>query len=152
MKKLSSNQQSFIKLMTESTDQAQRGFDFFSSVQTLRSSSMRSPRRTCSIRHRTRPPCPATGLACSGYRFGSPSSTSRPSPKFQGKGRMPASRKSDARSAKREWMADPDGIVRDNYHTFHAFARIIGLVPSAVVALGDIDLIPTWLEGRFIAH
>ena len=42
-----------------------------------------------------------------------------------------------------------DGTGRDNYHTYHSFAKIFGLVPPRVVTLEDVDLIPTWLQGRF---
>jgi hypothetical protein len=44
---------------------------------------------------------------------------------------------------------DADGKVRDNHHTFNSFARILGLVPSTSVTLADIDLMPTWLSGKF---
>lgn len=44
---------------------------------------------------------------------------------------------------------DANGMVRDNHHTFNSFARILGLVPTASVTLADIDLMPTWLSGKF---
>src|SRR5262249_25160264 len=44
---------------------------------------------------------------------------------------------------------DADGKVRDNHYTFNSFTRILGLVPTASVTLADIDLIPTWLSGKF---
>lgn len=44
---------------------------------------------------------------------------------------------------------EPDGTIRDNYHTHRKFAEILGLVPTAAVAEADIDLIPGWLQGRF---
>ena len=44
---------------------------------------------------------------------------------------------------------DSDGKARDNHHTFNSFARILGLVPTASVTLADIDLMPTWLSGKF---
>jgi hypothetical protein len=42
-----------------------------------------------------------------------------------------------------------DGSVRDNHHTAHAFAEILGQVPTSAVSMDDIDLIPEWLGGRF---
>jgi hypothetical protein len=44
---------------------------------------------------------------------------------------------------------EPDGSIRDNYHTHRKFAEILGLVPTATVALEDIDFIPQWLNSNF---
>lgn len=44
---------------------------------------------------------------------------------------------------------DADGGFRDNHHTFNSFTRILGLVPTASVTLADIDLMSTWLSGKF---
>ncbi|HWX54836.1 MAG TPA: hypothetical protein VN176_09630 [Verrucomicrobiae bacterium] len=44
---------------------------------------------------------------------------------------------------------DPEGCPRENYHTAHKFAGIFGLVPTAAVAIGDLEFIPVWLSDRF---
>jgi len=44
---------------------------------------------------------------------------------------------------------EPDGTIRDNYHTHRKLAEILGLVPTAAVTEVDIDLIPGWLQGKF---
>jgi hypothetical protein len=44
---------------------------------------------------------------------------------------------------------EPDGSVRDNYHTFRVFAEIVGLLPTAVVTEEDLGLIPDWLASKF---
>lgn len=43
---------------------------------------------------------------------------------------------------------DADGKPRDNYRTWFTFAKIIGLVPTECVSFLDIDLMPIWLAGR----
>ena len=47
-----------------------------------------------------------------------------------------------------QWR-DTDGKPRDNYITWHSFAKILGLLPSIVVLRADIDLASIWLRGRF---
>ena len=44
---------------------------------------------------------------------------------------------------------EPDGTIRDNYHTYRKFAEILGVIPTAAVAHADIDLIPGWIQGKF---
>jgi hypothetical protein len=44
---------------------------------------------------------------------------------------------------------EPDGTIRDNYHTYRKFAEILGLVPTAAVRQADCDLIPGWIQGKF---
>ncbi len=44
---------------------------------------------------------------------------------------------------------EPDGHPRENYHTAHKFAVILGLVPTAAVTIGDLEFIPEWLSTRF---
>lgn len=44
---------------------------------------------------------------------------------------------------------EPDGSIRDNYHTHHNFARILGLVPTVTVVPADLALIPDWLTSKF---
>jgi hypothetical protein len=51
---------------------------------------------------------------------------------------------------------EPDGGIRDNYHTFRKFAEILGWVPTAVITASDIELVSVWLSSRFdrgmVAH
>jgi len=44
---------------------------------------------------------------------------------------------------------EPDGSIRDNYHTYHKFAEIVGMVPTAAVTPSHIDLIPGWIAGKY---
>ncbi|MDO9469896.1 MAG: hypothetical protein Q7J23_04100 [Nitrosomonas sp.] len=44
---------------------------------------------------------------------------------------------------------EPDGSIRDNYHTYRVFAEILGLLPTSVITLEDLDLIPGWLQSKF---
>lgn len=41
---------------------------------------------------------------------------------------------------------EPDGSVRDNFHTFRKFAVILGLLPTSAVGTTDIELVRGWLE------
>ena len=51
---------------------------------------------------------------------------------------------------------DSDGSSRDNYHTYHKFAKILGLVPIAAITIEDLNPIPVWLHSKYdrgtIAH
>ena len=44
---------------------------------------------------------------------------------------------------------EPDGSVRDNYHTYRVFAEIFGFLPTDAITAEDLDLIPGWLESKF---
>jgi hypothetical protein len=44
---------------------------------------------------------------------------------------------------------DADGRPRQNYHTAHKFACIFGFVPTAAVAIEDLEFIPLWLNDKF---
>jgi hypothetical protein len=44
---------------------------------------------------------------------------------------------------------DADGAHIDNYHTYSAFAEILGTLPSASSTVDDADLTKVWLESRF---
>ena len=44
---------------------------------------------------------------------------------------------------------EPDGSIRDNYHTYSRFAEIFGLVPLNAVTNDDLSLIPNWLASKF---
>jgi len=44
---------------------------------------------------------------------------------------------------------DDEGNKRDNYHTYHKFAEILGLIPPAAITAEYLDLIPTWLTSQF---
>ncbi|MFK7776942.1 MAG: hypothetical protein QM501_02310, partial [Gimesia sp.] len=44
----------------------------------------------------------------------------------------------------------------DNYHTWRKFAEIVGLLPSEVVTVADMEMLPVWLQSKFdtggVAH
>lgn len=44
---------------------------------------------------------------------------------------------------------DSDDSIRDNYHTYRIFAKILGLVPTTAVTIGVLDLIPVWLDSKY---
>lgn len=44
---------------------------------------------------------------------------------------------------------DDKGQLRENYHTSHKFAAMLGMVPIEAVTADDLDLIPLWLSDRF---
>lgn len=44
---------------------------------------------------------------------------------------------------------EPDGSVRDNYHTYRVFSELLGLLPTSIVTADDLGLIPGWLESKF---
>lgn len=43
----------------------------------------------------------------------------------------------------------PEGTFADNYHTTRVFAEILGLLPTRAVTMDDINLVPSWLGGKF---
>jgi len=45
--------------------------------------------------------------------------------------------------------SEPDGSVRDNYHTYRKFAEFMGFIPMAVITIEDLKLVPLWLSSRF---
>ena len=44
---------------------------------------------------------------------------------------------------------EPDGSIRDNYHSFRVFAEILGLLPTGAITTEALELIPEWLASRF---
>ena len=44
---------------------------------------------------------------------------------------------------------DEEGNVQENYHTSQKFANILGLVPTSVVDVSDVEFISGWLRNRF---
>jgi hypothetical protein len=150
MKTLSSNQQAFIKLMTESPEQSRRGFElllqrphFEEFFDALVEANLFDPGSN---------PAPVQGDKPSFYwiPFWAPLKYLEAVAKLAGE-------KSDIQLAEKVmnivrqvtlWRG-ADGKPHDSYHTYSAFATILGLVPANVVSLDDVDLIPTWLECRF---
>lgn len=45
--------------------------------------------------------------------------------------------------------SNPDGSPRHNYHTARKFAEILGLLPTSLVQISDVDLIPRWLSDPY---
>jgi hypothetical protein len=44
---------------------------------------------------------------------------------------------------------DPNGEARDNYPTYHSFAKILGVLPLRAITKEDIHLASVWLSSRF---
>lgn len=45
--------------------------------------------------------------------------------------------------------SNTDGSPRHNYHTARKLAEILGLLPTSLVQIGDLDLIPRWLSDPY---
>jgi hypothetical protein len=150
MDKLTSKQEAFVRQMTEGAEYARRGFDlllqrhdferFFDALSAVGLfAAEQNPR-----------PVPGDKPGFYSVPYWEPLKYLEAVAKLSGE-------RSDTILAKKvmnvlrrvsNWR-DSDGAGRDNYHTYHAFARILGLVPITVVTSEDIELIPTWLHGRF---
>jgi hypothetical protein len=46
--------------------------------------------------------------------------------------------------------SNPDGSPRHNYHTARKFAEILGFLPTSIVQISDVDLIPRWLSDPYV--
>lgn len=44
---------------------------------------------------------------------------------------------------------DDNGELRDNYHTYHQFAEMLGNLPLKSISIDDVRLIGVWLSSRF---
>ena len=44
---------------------------------------------------------------------------------------------------------DPNGEARDNYHTYHKFAEMLGVLPLSGITRDDIYLAKVWLSSRY---
>jgi len=150
MTNLSGNQKSFINLMTKSTEHARRGFELLTQrpdldkfFDALAAEGLFNPDHNPapvpvdppgSVRI---PYWPALSylLACAKI------SDRRP------EGTLAVSVMNVIRSVSS--FREKDGSIRDNYHTFRCFAEILGVVPTAIVTVEDMDLVPIWLSSRF---
>jgi hypothetical protein len=150
MNSLSSRQQSFIKLMKESEDYERRGFelllkrpDFAAFFDALANEGLFDPSRNSG---------PVAADKPGYYRI----PYWPPLPYLEAAARF-AGEQADAALADKvmdvirsvsQWR-DSDGKPRDNHSTWHAFAKMLGLLPTSAVSMADIDLLPAWLKGRF---
>lgn len=150
MVKLTANQQSFIELMKKSDEHARRGFelllkrnhldDFFDS---LNKAGLFLPLQNPK-------PIPAGEPGYVQIPFWDALNYLEAVAKL-------ASEKNDLLLAEKVMIVvrtvsrarEPDGSIRDNYHTYWKFAEILGLVPTTAVTIEDIDLVPGWLSSKF---
>lgn len=150
MAKLTANQESFIKLMTKSDEHARRGFEllvarggFEDYFEALAGAGLFDVSRSPAA-------VPATEPGY--YRIPYWDALTY----LEAVARI-AGERADAQLGEKvmnvvravSGAREPDGALRDNYHTYRKFADILGLVPTTVVTHDDVDLIPGWLEGKF---
>ena len=150
MNSLSSSQQSFVKLMKDGEDQERRGFELLSQradlavfFDALAAEGLFDPARN---------PGPVAADKPGYYRvpYWPPLLYLEAAAKFAGE-------QADTALANKlmgvirnvtQWR-DGDGKPCDNHTTWYLFAKMLGLLPVSAVTLADIDLVPTWLTGRF---
>jgi hypothetical protein len=149
MANLKFKQMSFIKLMTESEELAQHGFqlllrrdDFEAFFDPLKDAGLFDPKGNL-------PPVPVE----EGYfqvPYWNALDYLTAVAKVAGeRNDLPLAQKvMDVVRSVSRWR-EPDDSIRDNYHTSRKFAEILGLVPSAAVSVADLDFVPAWLSGRF---
>lgn len=150
MVNLTANQESFIKLMTKSDEHAHRGFELLLSrpgienyFDALIGAGLFEP---------THNPAPAPAEETGYFRIPYWSALS-----YMEAVAKVAGERNDLQLAQKilnivrsvSSVREPDGRIRDNYHTHRVFAKILGLVPTAAITVDDLNLIPGWLEGRF---
>lgn len=150
MANLTAKQESFIALMTKSEEHSRRGFelllarnDFEVFFDALESAGLFDPARN---------PAPVPGEHEGMFRLSHWSALDY----LVAVGKM-AGERNDVGLAQKVMdvvravsrAREPDGSVRDNYRTWWKFAEIVGLVPSAAVTLGDLEVIPVWLGSTF---
>ncbi|HEY3489800.1 MAG TPA: hypothetical protein VGK27_06740 [Candidatus Deferrimicrobiaceae bacterium] len=150
MDKLSANQESFITLMKKSEEHARRGFEmllarpgFEAYFDALEGAGLFDP--TCNPA-----PVPADEAGFFRVSFWGALDYLKAVAKISDETKdLELAQKvmTVVRAVSR--AREPDGGIRDNYHTSRIFAEIIGLVPNAAVSMDDLSLIPGWLEGRF---
>lgn len=150
MTKLTSNQESFIKMMLKGEEYERQGFelllkraDFENFFDPLAHAALFDPSRNSG---------PVTANEAGSYWI----------PYWQPLGYLEAVAKiagerADAELADKvmtvvrqvsQWR-DDEGQTRDNYKTWVTFAKILGLLPTQSVLATDIEMLPVWLAGRF---
>jgi hypothetical protein len=150
MRSLSSKEESFVRLMTTGPEYEQRGFElllkranFEEFFDALAAAGLFDPARN---------PAPVPGDQPGYFRvpYWEPLGYLEAVAKLSGERDdvTLAEKVMNVVRAVSRWREE-DGSVRDSHHTYHTFAKILGLVPTRVVTLEDIDLMPAWLEAKF---
>jgi hypothetical protein len=150
MAKLTANQESFVKLMTEGEELAHRGVelllkrsDYEQFFDALRDAGLFDPSNNPA-------PVPAEEKGYVRIPYWSALDYLTAVAKLSGeRNDLELANKVMAVVRSVASWRDADGHPRENYHTAHKFASIFGLVPTAAVALEDLDFIPAWLNDRF---
>lgn len=150
MARLTANQESFIKLMGKSDEHARRGFDlllvrpgFETFFEALEEAGMFKP-----VHNPAPIPANEPGYVRIPYW---------PALDYLQACAKQAGEHDDLQLAQKVMTVvravsgarEPDGSVRDNYHTYRVFAEIFGLLPTRTVTAEDLCLIPGWLETKF---
>lgn len=150
MNKLTSNQESFIRMMTRGEEHARRGYELL----------LKRPDFPLFFDHLKN-----AGLFAAEKSPG-PVASDKP-----GYFRIPYWEPLDYLEGVAKWASDKrdlslgtkvmdavrevsryrsaDGTSIDNYHTWRKFAEILGTVPLEVISDEDIDLLPIWLHSRY---
>jgi len=150
MNRLSSKQQAFIKLMKDGEDYERRGFELL--LQQSNFSAFFDALAEEGLFDPSRNPGPVEADRPGYYRvpYWPPLAYLEAVARLSGE-------KPEAALAEKvmavvrnvsQWR-DSDGKARDNHNTWQSFAKILGLLPSSVISLADIDLVPIWLTSRF---
>lgn len=150
MNNLSSKQLSFVKLMKDGEDQERRGFELLSKRADL--ASFFDALAEAGLLDPSRNPGPIAADKPGYYRI----PYWPPLLYLEAAGRLAAERADAALADKvmnvirnvSRWR-DESGRPRDNHSTWYSFAKMLGSLPTSAISMGDIDLIPTWLTGRF---
>ncbi len=150
MVKPTSNQQSFIQLMTKSREHARKGFevllkreDFADYIDAITDAGLLDPSQNPA-------PVPAGEPGYVQIPFWEPLNYLQAVARQSG-GTDDLALAEKVMSIVRDvsGFQDLDGTTRDNYHTWHSFAEIIGLLPAAVVSLKDVELVRIWLSSQY---
>jgi hypothetical protein len=147
---LTHNQKSFIELMNKSEEHARRGFDllakradverFFDELQNAGLFEAKHNPAPVSVDSEGSIRVPYWSAL--GYLLACAKSSN-----IRGDNALAANVITVVRSVSA--FREPDGTIRDNFHTFRTFAEILGALPTTAVATADVDLVQLWLSSRF---
>lgn len=150
MANLTAKQESFIKLMTENEELARRGFelllkrlDYDQFFDALQKAGLFDPSHNPA-------PVPAEEKGYVRIPFWSVLTYLTAVARLSGeRNDLPLANKVMTVLRSVASWRDPEGKHRENYHTAHKFAEILGLVPTEVLTAADLGFIPLWLKDRF---
>jgi hypothetical protein len=150
MRSLTSSQQSFVELMKQGEEYEWRGFelllqrpDFGCFFDALAGEGLFDPARN---------PGPVEAEKPGYYRvpYWQPLTYLEAAAKFAGeRADMALAEKLMGVLRSVTYWRDDDDKPRDNHNTWFVFAKILGLLPTGAVSLADLQMLPTWLTGRF---